>query len=363
MKNEAFDKLMNNAKGRLKTWWGAEKTDRALFVMHTIKDCPEPNQYFSNLEDYWYDIPRKLAYEELKMNHTIYYGENYPGTNASLGPGSLALIIGSEPGLAWDTVWYHPCFKDLKSASIWLDPSSKYWLWTLDYTKQALQRANGQYLVELPDLIENFDTISSVCGLETLLMSTSDCPEEIHRLQDETLSVWLQAFDTLYKLIRDVDGGMSVGYFNLWAPGRVAKLQCDISAMLSAKMFDTFVAPYLVKQAEKLDYVLYHLDGPNALQHSDTIIGMDCIDAIQWQPGSAYPDAIDPMWYSLQQRILDSGKSIMIFIKPGNPTTLVSRLEAFLKTVGNRGVMFVVEQNLEDEKIAYDILNNSLKWS
>ena len=352
---------MDNARDRLRIWWAKEEPDRPLFVMHNAEKCPAPQQVFANVEEYWLDIPKKLNYEISRMEHKTFYGENYPGTSAMLGPGSLALYLNSKPGFTWDTVWYHPGYEDITTASVKLNTDSEYWRFTLDYTNLALAKSNGRFLVELPDFIENFDTLASLFGLEALLIALIDCPEEIKRLQDEVLAAWFEAYDTLFPLIKDEHGGMSVGGFNLWAPGRVAKLQCDNSVMISKDVFDEVVAPYFVKQAEKLDYVLYHLDGPNSLQHEETILNMNCIDAIQWQPGAAYPDAIDPMWYPLQKRILDTGKNIMIFIKPGDASTLLSRLEAFVKTMGKRSVMFVVEQDV-DERLAYDILNRSHNW-
>ena len=353
---------VNETKRRLKTWWAREETDRPLFMMFSTRNLPAPNDYFSNVEESWLNIDKRLAYEELRMECTTLFGEQYPGVSASLGPGSLALLIGSPPGFFWDTVWYGPCFDDIATANIKRPLDTPYWTWTLDYTRAAIKRAAGRYMVELPDLIENFDTLASVCGMEELMMSALDEPEAIHRLQRQTLDAWKEAFEAIYALIKDEENGMSVGGFNLWAPGTVAKLQCDASVMLSKGMFDDFVAPYLKEQAAYLDYALYHLDGPNALQHFDTILGMKEIKAVQWQPGSAYPAAIDPAWFDVQKRILDSGKSLLIFVKPGDEETLPQRLEAFVREIGHRGVAFVIEQNLKDERTAQTILEAAPSW-
>ncbi len=45
--------------------------------------------------------------------------------------------------------------------------------------------------------------------------------------------------------IINVDGEMAFCYFSLWAPGRMAKLQSDISVMISPDHFRTFVVPFI----------------------------------------------------------------------------------------------------------------------
>jgi hypothetical protein len=340
----------------MQQWWTQSNTDRPLWVMHTRGDVPAPQAFFPTLHDRWFNIQKRLDYDELMIQNTQYHGENYPGVSAFLGPGSLALMLGSTPGLQWDTVWYHPSPRGLD-----MSLNSEYWEWTLNFTRRALERAQGRYAVEMPDLIENTDVLASLLGIEPMLVGMLEEPDEIHRMQQDLLNAWLRAFDELYDIIKDASGNMSYGGMHLCAPGKTSKLQCDNAVMLSKTQFDAFVAPYLARQAEAIGYALYHFDGPNALQHTDTVLDIKALKAIQWQPGAAYPDGADPTWYDLQRRILKSGKSVMVFMKVGDPNTLHRRLEAFIKNIGKRGVMVVVEESVEPA-LAEKIINDSYKW-
>lgn len=353
---------LEKIKSRYKSWWKQENTDRPLFYMHVHENGGiDESRYFKNPEERWLNIGKILDYEEKKMSESIFPAETYPAVTASLGPGSLATFLGSEPGFTMETVWYSPCFQDISEADITFNKDSGWWQWTCDFTRTAVERSDGKYLVEIPDLIENFDILASLLGTENLLYGTFDCPQEIHRLQNKLLPAWFEAFNHLYALVRDEEGGMSWGGFGVWAPGRFAKIQCDISLMLSAGMFGEFVLPYLKEQCDGLDYSLYHLDGPEALKHLDHILTIEALGAIQWQPGAGAPDAIDPCWYDVQRKILNAGKSIVVFIKPYVPD-LVNRLEAFVREVGKKGVLIVIEQYMTDARTAHEIVDRSYNW-
>ena len=348
-------------KARLANWWQGGPMDRPLFFMKTEGDIPPPEAYFPNVESRWLDIDKRLDYEELRMANTRYHAEAYPFVSGDLGPGSLALLLGSHPGYAWDTVWYHPCFDDIANAHVTADPRQKFWAWTLEFSRRAVQRAAGRYVVEMPDLIENYDTLCSLLGTEELLYSMVDDPAEVHRLQGEVLACWKAAYDQIYGVVRGEDDGSGWGGFNAWAPGRMAKIQCDISLTVSRDMFAEFALPYFREQAKMVDYALYHLDGPGALQHADTVLSIPELKVIQWQPGAGAPEAIDPVWFDLQKRILASGRRIMIFMKPADPDTLIDRLERFIRTVGKQGVFIVLEWSLPSE-LCNRILEASYTW-
>lgn len=359
-----FREDWNEVKKRYTAWWNRENTDRPLFHMcvhdnknHTV------NTLDDDYEDKWTNIEGILDREESRIRGSFFPAEGFPAVSAFLGPGSLATFLGSEPKFAADTVWYEQCFSDIRNACAALNRDSKWWKWTVGFTERAVERSKGRYIVEMPDLIENFDILASLLGTENLMYDMYDYPQEIHRLQRELLDAWFEAFDALYRLIGDEDGGMSYGGFGIWAPGSFSKLQCDFSAMISADMFGEFVVPYLKKQSDRLDYSIYHLDGPNALQHFDQILSIKSIKAIQWQPGAATgaPVASDPCWDPIYRKILDSGKSILTLLRVDTEEA-VRNLEAFIKRNGKKGVLVLTEPHPTSLKQACDIIDRSYNW-
>ena len=115
-------------------------------------------------------------------------------------------------------------------------------------------------------------------------------------------------------------------------PGKVAKLQSDVSLMISGPDFRRFAIPYLREQCQKIDYTLYHLDGIEAIRHLDDLLEIKELNAIQWTPGVGQPQGGDPCWYDLYRQILKAGKSIM-------PCWVeLNELQPLLDAVGSDGI-------------------------
>ena len=167
-------------------------------------------------------------------------------------------------------------------------------------------------------------------------------PELLERQLQQVNDIWYRAFSRIYDIIR-VGDEMAFCYFSLWAPGKVSKLQSDISLMISPEDFRRFVQPYIREQAAKLDYSLYHLDGVGALRHLDAILEIEALKAVQWTPGVGEPQGGDPRWYALYRKILESGKSVMpCWVEPGE-------LKPLLDHVGAEGVHVLMHFKSEKE--------------
>lgn len=350
-----YKKNWDDVKKRFEAWWKCENKDAPIFCMRVDEKDIESELFKSikNTDDRWLNIDKVIEREETIIENCQFPGEGYPGITPYIGPGSLGTFLGAIPGFDMGTVWYDPCFDDITKADINFDPNNKWWKWTLEFTEKALERGKGKYLVEMPDIVENLDTIAALVGSEPLLYHLYDYPEEIHRLQKKILPVWFKVFDHLYNMIKDEDGGMCFGFFGIYAAGKMAKLQCDFSAMISPDMFHEFVFPYLKEQSDCLDYALYHLDGPGELPHLDQILSIDSINAVQWVPLPGEHDPGDPCWDSLYRKILDAGKSI-------HCTMPVERVEPFIKRLGKKGVF--IRTAPHTLKQAYDIIDKSYNW-
>ena len=97
---------------------------------------------------------------------------------------------------------------------------------------------------------------------------------------------------------------MAFCYFSLWAPGRMAKLQSDISMMISPGALPPLRAcRSSASSASGSTIRMYHLDGVGAIRHLDALLEIEELDAVQWTPGVGQPQGGDPCWYDLYRRI------------------------------------------------------------
>ncbi len=351
-----YKKDWDESKKRFEAFWNRDIADRPLLLIGTATDGsgevpPTPP---ATLEERYTDVDYLLAAVEYGLKRTYYAGDMFPHFAPYLGAGSVALYLGSEPGFAEDTIWFEKCIDGLKDPIPSFDPNNKWWLKTLEITQKAVERFRGKALVTFPDLVENVDIIASLRGTEELLFDLIECPEDVHRWQKALLDLYFEYYDRLYDMIKEDDGGSSFIAFNIWGPGRTAKIQCDFSAMISKPMFDEFVAPYLEEQAKRLDYVCYHLDGPGALQHVDTLVSLPNIDAIQWTPGAGTSGVGDPAWIPLYKKIREAGKSLVLL----GPSP--DEAEHIAREVGPEGILFAT--GADSPEHADEIVKSSYNW-
>jgi len=351
----SYKKNWDETKRRFCAWWNREDMDRPVLFINVRNDLGPQERLLSynSPEDKWLNTDKMLNNAECIFANSLFLAETFPYTTAYLGPGSVGVFLGAEPNFTNDTIWYKPCFDSIHEAKINFNPHNKWWRWTLDFTEKAVERAQGRYLVAMTDLIENLDTLAALLGTEPLLRYLVDSPNEIHRLQKELLLVWFKFFNELYDRIKDNDGGNAFMVFGLWAPGRMAKLQCDFSNMISEKMFEEFVMPYLRKQCNELDYSLYHIDGPGAVRYLDLLLSIDSLDVIQFTPGAGQPDGGDSCWDMIYKRTLEAGKGINVGMS-------IDKIELFIEKFGKKGVH--IRTGAESKEQALDLIDRSYNW-
>ncbi len=228
-----------------------------------------------------------------------------------LGPGALATFLGADPVFEPSTVWYKPCIDDADHAPpLRFDPDSRWWRLTDEQLRAMTQMSSGRYLVGCPDLVENIDTLAALRDSQTLLLDMIERPAWVEERVWEINRAFFEAYQHIYDIIKEPDGGVAFSAFSLWAPGTMAKVQCDASAMFSPAMFKQFVVPALTQQCEWLEYSMFHLDGHQCICHLDHLLAIDALDAIEWTPDPRVPSGGNACWYELYRRILSAGKSV-----------------------------------------------------
>jgi len=301
------------AKANLIRWWNRKGLALCLFAPRQapLEPIPEP-QAPEDIIQRWTDPVYRCSRAEYDMSRAHFYAEAFPYFDTQIGPGSLGTFLGSEPGFDAVTVWYEPCIGDpTVFGQIRFSPrGNKWWKVHLALVDEGIRRAKGRYLVGMPDMIENIDTLAAMRGNEHLLMDLVERPGWVKERLAEINEAFFAAFSLFYGKIRDADGGNAFSAFRLWGPGKTAKVQCDVSCMISPKMFREFVSPFLAAQCEWLDFSMYHLDGTNALQHVDPLLEVEALDAIEWTPQAGRPGGGSPQWYDLYRRIRAGGKSV-----------------------------------------------------
>jgi hypothetical protein len=325
-------------------WWNGKGIVLSMWE-HLPKDgrphaeVPKPADA-RDLHQYWFDPQWRADHLHYRLSRTSFKADILPVANTHLGPGSLALMMGAEPEGGQDTIWIRE--SPGKEMMLRFDENHPGWILHRDLLKACEALANGNYLVGCPDLVEGLDILASIRGTTDVLMDMIMQPEDLEMQLQQVNRVYFEVFDRIYEIIREGDE-MAFCYFSIWGPGKVSKLQSDISTMISEEDFRRFVQPFIREQCRKIDYTLYHLDGVGAQRHLGALLEIDELNAIQWTPGIGEPQGGNSCWYDLYRRILAGGKSIM-----ANWVTL-EELEPLLDHVGNQGLHINVDFKSEKD--------------
>lgn len=292
-----------------------------------------------DLSQKWFDPQWRAEYLDWYVAHSSLKADILPVANTQLGPGSLAAILGGVFEGGEDTIWIHPNpdFTD----EIVFNPEHPNWILHKELLKACKAKANGHYFVGMPDLMEGLDVLAALKGTDRVLLDTVMQPEILEQQMQQINDIYFKVFDELYDIIREGDE-MAFCYFSSWAPGKMSKLQSDISTMISQDDYRWFVQPFIREQCQKIDYTLYHLDGVGAMHHLPALLEIEELNAIQWTPGVGEPQGGSPKWYDLYKKILAGGKSVMAC------WVTLDELKPLLDHIGADGVH--LEMDFHNEK-------------
>ncbi len=293
-----------------------------------------------DLNQKWFDPEWRANYLDWYVAHSSLMADMLPVANTQLGPGSLAAILGGVFEGGEDTIWIHP--NPNYSDDIVFNPNHPNYLLHKDLLKACKRKAQGHYYVGMPDLMEGLDVLAAIKGTDRVLLDTVMQPEVLEHQMQQINDIYFQVFDELYDIIREGDE-MAFCYFSSWAPGKMSKLQSDISTMISVDDYRRFVQPFIREQCQKIDYTLYHLDGVGAMHHLDALLEIKELNAIQWTPGVGEPQGGSPKWYDLYKKILAHGKSIMAC------WVTLDELRPLLDNIGGDGVHLEMDFHNERE--------------
>lgn len=352
-----WKKNWQEARQRILDWWDGKGfivgSGLGVRLTRPYADLPTPEPA-SSLEQQWVDVPWRIQQSRRLAAWSGYPLETVPVVEPVLGPGSLALYLGCKPTWQERTVWFHPCISDPDACPpIRLNTANPWWQKQIQLVRGMIETAQGDYLVDMPDMIENWDVLASMRGSQELLMDMVERPGWVKERIDQITDAYFNAFDSIYALLRPQDGVCN--HLRTWFPGKVAKIQCDGSAMFSPAMFREFVIPALVRQCEWLDRSLYHLDGSQSLCHLEALLEIDSLDAIEWTPDPKAPSAGSPYWYDLYRLVLRSGKRLQVL--GAAPEEIPSLIDA----LGCDGIYFLSWFTTESESEQYERVVEKLR--
>ena len=110
--------------------------------------------------------------------------------------------------------------------------------------------------------------------------------------------------------------------------------------------------PGIVRECQFLDRSIYHLDGPGALRHLDSLLGIPELDALQWVPGAGNEGF--HRWVEVYRRAQAAGKGIQV-------TCGMDELDLVTETLDPRGLYLHVG-GVPSREAAEIMLQALVRW-
>ena len=348
-----FDRVIE----RIAAWFECQIVDRPVVQVTAPKPVSElreyPNKQHATDEERWTDVEYTVAGVDANIHNTYYAGEAVPMFFPNLGPEILANMLGCGIEFGDVTTWSIPLIRTWDEAwrDLKIDPDNQWLKIVTDMVKLGLEVGRGKWLTGLTDFHPGGDLAAALRDPQNLCLDLIDCPERVKELIVVTEPAFYQAYEAQYALMRQAGQGTTT-WLSVYSPGTYYPTSNDFSCMISKEAFDEFFLDELAREWAWLDHSLYHLDGPGAIRHLDSLLAAPDLNGIQWVPGAGSGPA--GQWIDLLKRIQDAGKCIHFSVGAHELDDLIGHLRP-------EGVMFSTTANSSEQADA--IVDRIARWS
>lgn len=335
-------------------WWKGE-LERPLIQVRLQGHKParpEPELPFYRFASFYdIDIPVEKIVDrwDYSLCCTKFMGDAFPTVFPNFGPGVIAAFMGATLQNSDDTVWFHYDRKPIADIEFkhtcdvpWLDRIK-------DCLAAARQRWQGLVQIGQTDLGGNLDIVASMCNCEDLMLAMYEQPEQVDKLVWQSHDLWWRYFEEINAVCQSTNPGYT-SWDNIFSEQSYFMLQCDFCCMIGPEHFERFALPELTATAGRLSNAFFHLDGPGAIKHLDSILEIEGIKGVQWIPGAGQPDILH--WLDVFEKIHNAGKLIQIFNgyfpKDMQTSQVIDKLGERLGNLNN--IVFMFNGNISQEK-------------
>ena len=322
---------------RQDAFWQCAILDRPV-VNITIQKQPRPVtppvSAHATLRDRWMDAEFIVSAALTTVQNRLYLGDALPTFCPNLGPEVFSAFFGTELEYGESTSWSVPNLQRWSdAASLEFRPDNFYWRKLNEITDALLQGGRGRFYTGLTDFHPGGDALAAFRGPENLAVDMIEDREAVLELMSRVDETYLRVFQESYDKL--AAAGQAI---TSW-PGIVSSRKWyvpsnDFSIMISKPMFDEFFLPGIARECRFYEASIYHLDGPGALRHLDSLLTIPELNAIQWIFGAGNEPA--SRWMDVYRKCQAAGKGLQI-------TLHHTELDVFMETLRPEGLWLSIK--------------------
>jgi hypothetical protein len=269
-----------------------------------------PVKKHATLRERWFDFEYAMDLLEARLGAALFAGDAFPLYYPNLGPELCGTVFGCELEFGEETSWSVPVVKSCRDIPR-LKPNldNVYWAAIRRATAMSIERGRGKWITGLPDFHTNGDLVASLREPQEMCLDCADDLDSVRKACDCVTDFYPQMYEDLWDPISAAGQPTTT-----WCPvphaGKSYVTSCDFICMISKRMFDEAILPSIVREMRYLDVNMFHLDGPGALHHLDTLLALSELNGVQWVYGAGRGPA--SRWIDVYKRIQAAGKCIQL---------------------------------------------------
>jgi len=316
------------ALSRHEAFWHREIIDRPPIMISLPKPGakPFPHKEHETLKARWLDIEYRAEAADHALSNTLFPYDLMPIAQTNLGPEIFSAWCGCGYEYGEDTTWSTPCIfdweKDHDNAR--LDMNHPLFKTLVRFTELLIERGRGRFLVGLTDFHPGGDHLTALRDPMALNIDMIENPEWVDYMLERSMPEYYSVYGVFYHMIRQA-GMPATSWLPLVHNGTCYIPSNDFSCMISKKMFDEHFLPGIRQECRFYERSIYHLDGPDAIRHLDSLLEIPELDAIQWVFGAGNEGFA--RWRGLYQRIQAAKRGIWLHCAPSELTDVFESLK------------------------------------
>lgn len=334
----AFKPDYEQSYQRIEAFWERELIDRPVVQFHVSKppeECvPLPVSGHATPAERWLDTAFQVEYKVAQLSNQVFIGDALPVAWPNLGPEVFSSFYGCPIHFGdYGTSWTEPILHDWSEVGrIRLDWQSPYLLKLHEMTDALLEAGRGRFITGMTDWHPGGDAIAAFRDPQELAVDMIAHRDEVRALLARIEGDYFQVYDMFYEKLRAAGQPIST-----WTPlaceGRYYVPSNDFSIMIGPQMFEDLFLPGLARECAFLDHSIYHLDGPGALRHLDSILSIPDLDALQFVPGAGNEEF--RRWVDVYRTAQAAGKGIQVICR-------LDEIDLIMETLDPHGVFLSV---------------------
>jgi len=355
----SFKPNYQQTRDRIEAFWKREVLDRPLTMFTIARPLEEqialPPSHHVSPSERWLDAAYQAESALARLSNIDFtIGDALPIAYPNLGPEIFSAFYGCPVHFSdWGTSWTDPILDDWADADqLTLDWNHPYLLRLDEMTDALLEMGRGKFITGMTDWHPGGDALAAFRDPQRLALDMIEHVDEVKALLPRVEADYFALYDIFYDKLRAAGQPIS-SWTTLVCDEKYYIPSNDFSGMVSRRMFEDVFLPGIIRECRFLDRSIYHVDGPGALRHLDTLLAIPELDAIQWVPGAGREEFA--RWIPVYQRVQAAGKAVQVLCK-------FSEIDTIIEALDPHGVLLSIGE-VPSREAAEDMLRKLEKWA